>query len=323
MSDLLDRPVGSLPRRSRRPDRIEPFLDMMSAERGAAALTLTGYRQDLEGLAVHLAARGLAVETADPTALRGFLVALDDAGLAASSVARKLSAMRQFFGFLYREGIRPDDPTVVIDGPKRAQSLPKLLSEAEVELLLDAARDQPGPEGARCLAMLEILYASGMRVSELVGLPLAAAKRDPRVLIVRGKGDKERMVPVGAPAQAALRTYLEVRSTFLPGGGAAGDTARPSPWLWPSRGADGHVTRQRFGQMLKALAVSVGIDRSRVSPHVLRHAFASHLLARGADLRSVQQMLGHADISSTQIYTHVLDARLQDLVHGHHPLAER
>jgi len=307
------------PRRPRRPDRIGPFLDMMAAERGASPNTLAGYRKDLEGFVAHLAERGLTPDTADATAVRGYLVALDEKGLAASSVARKLSAVRQLFRFLFAEGIRTDDPTLVVDGPKQGRALPKLLSEEEVSLLLAAAHAQPGAEGLRLAAMLEILYASGLRVSELVGLPLAAVKRDPRVVIVRGKGDKERLVPVGGPARQALEAYLAARDRFVPGR----DRGATSPWLWPSRGAEGHVTRQRFAQMLKELAVLVGIDRDKVSPHVLRHAFASHLLAHGADLRSVQQMLGHADISTTQIYTHVLDARMQALVRDHHPLARR
>jgi integrase/recombinase XerD len=231
-----------------------------------------------------------------------------------STAARRLSALRQFFRFLYAEGLRADDPCGILDSPRRGRALPKILQEDEVDRLLAAAAARPGPEGCRLNALVELCYATGMRVSELVGLPLAAVARDPRVLIVRGKGDKERMVPLGDSARRAIRSYLAARDRFV------GKTD-VSPWLFPGR-AGQHLTRHRFAQLLKELAGEAGIDHRRVSPHVLRHAFASHLLHHGADLRAVQQMLGHADISTTQIYTHVLDERLRRLVAEHHPLAK-
>jgi integrase/recombinase XerD len=234
--------------------------------------------------------------------------------LAPRTGARRLSALRQFYRFLYAEGLRGDEPTAALDSPHQGRPLPRVLSESEVDALLAAARSRDGPEGLRLAALVEVLYATGLRVSELVALPLAAVRRDPRVLLVRGKGGKERMVPLGEPAREALSAYLEVRRRFCPAG-------RDPRWLFPSRAASGHLTRHRFAQLLKALAVEAGVDPGKVSPHVLRHAFASHLLEHGADLRAVQQMLGHADISTTQIYTHVLNERLRRLVETHHPLA--
>jgi integrase/recombinase XerD len=215
-----------------------------------------------------------------------------------------------------RDGIRQDDPTVGVDTPRLARALPKFLSEDEVAALLAAARSWSGAEGVRLVCLLELLYATGLRISELVSLPLAAARRRPRFLMVRGKGGRERIVPLGQPAREALAAYLDRRMHFAPGG-------RGSPWLFPSRGAGRHLTRQRCGQLLKSLAAGAGLDPGRLSPHVMRHAFASHLLDHGADLRSVQQMLGHADIATTQIYTHVLGDRLRRLVETAHPLARR
>jgi integrase/recombinase XerD len=231
-----------------------------------------------------------------------------------------LSALRQFYRFLFAEGLRADDPTAKIDSPRQGRALPKILSEDEVGRLLAGAHAAPGVEGLRLAALLELLYATGLRVSELVSLPAGAVARDPRVLIVRGKGGKERMIPLSAPAREALGRY---RAALRAPARRAGRPARghESKWLFPSRGRSGHLTRQRVAQRLKALAAEVGIDPAKVSPHVLRHAFASHLLDHGADLRSVQKMLGHADISTTQIYTHVLNARLKSLVHEHHPLS--
>jgi integrase/recombinase XerD len=299
--------------------RLEAFLEMLAAERGAARLTMAAYRNDLANLGGFLALRGQSLETADAAALHAYLAASGSRRLAPRTLARRLSAMRQFYRFLLSEGARADDPTAQLDAPRLGRPLPKILAEDEVERLIATAAAWPGDEGARLRCLVEMLYATGLRVSELVGLPLAAALRDPRFLLVRGKGGKERLVPLSSPARQALAAYLECRKAFLPQGAAA-TTAR---WLFPSRGAAGHLTRQRCGQVLKELALSAGLDPARLSPHVLRHAFASHLLDHGADLRSVQQMLGHADIATTQIYTHVQGERLRRLVETAHPLAQR
>ncbi len=294
---------------------VEAFLEMLMAERGAAHNTYQAYRRDLAHFAAHLAAAKGAIEAADATQIRSYLSHLDEMGISASTAARRLSSLRQFYGFLAAEGIRPDDPTADIDSPRRGRVLPKILSEAEVEKLFDEAAKHTGLQGVRLRALLETLYATGLRVSELVTLPLSAILGEPGLLLVRGKGDKERVVPLSDPAIKALEAYLAVRRGFV-----TADTE--VNWLFPSRGKSGWLSRQRFAKMLKELALEAGIDPARVSPHVLRHAFASHLLANGADLRAVQQMLGHADISTTQIYTHVLDARLKSLVETHHPLAQ-
>jgi integrase/recombinase XerD len=293
---------------------VEAFLEMLAAERGAAPLTLAAYRTDLADFARALA--GDAIETSATEDLRQYLSRLAKAQLAPRTAARRLSALRQFYRFLVLEGIRPDDPTAALDAPRLGRALPKLVSEAEATQLLAAARAKPGPEGLRLACLLELLYGSGLRVSELVGLPLAATRGDQRFLIVRGKGDKERLVPLGAPARAALAAYLTVRGHFL----GADESSR---WLFPSRSAEGHLTRRWCGALLKELALLAGLDPARLSPHVLRHAFATHLLDHGADLRSVQAMLGHADIVTTQIYTHVAGDRLQRLVAEHHPLARK
>jgi len=293
---------------------IESFLEMLAAERGASQNTLANYGRDLDYFADFLAGRGVAPDAAVAEDLRAFLAAQDRAGMAPSTVARRLSVLRQYHRFLFREGLRSLDPATAIDGPRKGRSLPKILSEAEVEGLLAEVHRHKGPDGLRLAALVELLYATGLRATELVSLPLAAVAREPRVLVVRGKGGRERMVPLNDAAREALRDYLAIRSRFLPGG-------RPSKWLFPSRGASGHLTRHRLGQLLKQLAIEAGLRVDKVSPHVLRHAFASHLLDHGADLRSVQQMLGHADISTTQIYTHVLNERLRALVQDHHPLA--
>jgi integrase/recombinase XerD len=288
---------------------------MLAAERGAVPLTIGAYRHDLDDLARFLAARNSDLAAADEAALHAYLAAAA-AALAPRSLARRLSAIRQFYKFLVRDGIRQDDPTAGLDAPRLGRTLPKFLSEAEVAALLAAARAWPGADRVRLICLLELLYATGLRITELVRLPLAAAQRNPRFLVVRGKGGRERIVPLGEPSRQALAAYLATRTD----GGAGG---RASPWLFPSRGARGHLTRQRCGQLLKSLAIRAGLDPGRLSPHVLRHAFASHLLDRGADLRSVQQMLGHADIATTQIYTHVLGDRLRRLVETAHPLARR
>jgi len=292
---------------------VELFLEMMSAERGAARATLKNYQRDLENFAKFAGGEGARVSSVDTGVIRNYLAFMANAGLAASTAARRLSALRQFFGFLYAEGLRSDDPCIPVDGPRRNRPLPKVLAENEVERLLIEARKKSGPGGARLVALVETLYAAGLRVSELVSLPVSVATSDTRIIMVRGKGDKERIVPLSEAAKKAIVDYVDVRPVFLKNG-------EPSPWLFPSRGASGHLTERRFGQMIKELAYDAGIEFSRVSPHVLRHAFASHLLAHGADLRAVQQMLGHADISTTQIYTHVLEERLKEIVTRHHPL---
>ncbi len=295
---------------------LDCFLEMLIAERGAAANTVEAYRRDLVDCARFLAGSGRAeLDRADTDTLRAYVQAQSAAGLSARSLARKISTLRQFFGFLFAEGIRSDDPSTGLDPPRQGQRLPKYLSEREVTALLEAAAARSGDAALRLTALLELLYATGLRVSELVGLPVSALARDGSVLVVRGKGGKERMVPLTAPARRAVAAYLPVRRRF---GGGEGN----SPWLFPSRGRQGHLTRTRFGQLMKELAIEAGIDPARVSPHVLRHSFASHLIAHGADLRSVQQMLGHADIATTQIYTHILDSRLQALVNAAHPLAK-
>ncbi len=294
------------------------FFEMLLAERGVSANTLEAYGRDLTLCDEFLAGRDRDLATAEREDLSAFLQHLAAQGMSPRTAARRLSSLRQFYRFLVTDGLRADDPTATLDAPRLGRALPKILAEGEVDALLQAAHRRSGPEGLRLAVILELLYATGLRVSELVGLPLSAAGRDPRVLLVRGKGGKERMVPLSAPAQRALSAYRDARKAFL---SRAGDTGQ-SRWLFPSRGGSGHLTRHRVGQLLKELALEAGLDPAKVSPHVLRHAFASHLLHHGADLRAVQQMLGHADISTTQIYTHVLSERLRSLVQDHHPLAQ-
>jgi len=297
------------------------FLDMLAAERGAGANTLDAYRRDLADLAAHLRGRRKSFATAATDDLRDYLAALGERGFKSTTVARRLSAARQLFRFLYAEGHRGDDPAAVLEGPKRGLALPKMLSVAEVDQLLAQARaaaeDAALPPGqrlraARLLCLLEVAYATGLRVSELVALPAAAARRDQRMLVVRGKGGRERLVPLNDAAKRAMADYL----ALLP------EAAAKSKWLFPSFGDSGHLTRQHFARELKELAAAAGIAGTRISPHVLRHAFASHLLHNGADLRVVQTLLGHADISTTQIYTHVIEDRLKSLVRDLHPLAD-
>jgi integrase/recombinase XerD len=299
------------------------FLDMLAAERGAGANTLEAYTRDLDDLAHHLAGTRKTIAAATTADLRAYLAALARRGFKPSSVARRLSAVRQLYRFLYAEGHRGDDPAAVIEGPKRGRPLPKVLSIGEVDRLLstahagaaDAARsDAERLRALRLACLLEVLYATGLRVSELIALPASAARRDERMLVVRGKGGKERLVPLNEAAKRAMRAYL--------GRLAEADRDTGSKWLFPSFGESGHLTRQHAARELKALAGAAGLSAERVSPHVLRHAFASHLLQNGADLRIVQTLLGHADISTTQIYTHVLDERLKSLVRDLHPLAE-
>jgi integrase/recombinase XerD len=302
---------------------IELFLDMLAAERGAARNTLAAYARDLTDFTAQLGAAGRTVARASTDDLRAYLGSLDKRSFAPSSVARRLSAIRQLYRFLYAEGHRPDDPSAVIEGPKRGRALPKVLSIAEVDRLLAHARvgmeqaERSLPErlrAARLACLIEVLYATGLRVSELMALPISAAERNARMLIVRGKGNKERLVPLNEAAKTAMRQYL----ALLPEAGGG----QKAKWLFPSFGEAGHLTRQHFARELKTLAAGSGLRSSQVSPHVLRHAFASHLLHNGADLRVVQTLLGHADISTTQIYTHVLAERLKSLVRDLHPLGE-
>ncbi len=299
------------------------FLDMLAAERGAGRNTLEAYGRDLDDLADFLGRAKKTIATATTADLRAYLASLAGRGFKASSVARRLSAIRQLYRFLYAEGYRKDDPAAVIEGPKRGRALPKVLSIAEVDRLLErahAAAKDPRSDAERLRALrlaclLEVLYATGLRVSELIALPATAARRDERMLVVRGKGNNERLVPLNTAAKTAMRSYLAAL--------AETDRAADSKWLFPSFGESGHITRQHVARELKTLAAAAGIGAERVSPHVLRHAFASHLLQNGADLRAVQTLLGHADISTTQIYTHVLDERLKSMVRDLHPLGEK
>lgn len=297
--------------------QIETFLEMMAAERGASPRTLEAYRRDLEDFAGFLKSDVAKAGTDD---LRRYLTHMQRAALAPRTASRRLSCLRQFYKFLYGEGTRSDDPAAALDSPRLGRSLPKFLTEDEVDHLLAAARDLEGIKALRASALLELLYAAGLRVSELVSLPLAAVRgKPPNIkpeIIVRGKGAKEHMIPIGDAARAAVSAYLDVRHAFIPA------SAKTSARLFPAPGREGHFTRGGFSVLLKDIAVRAGIMPSRVSPHVLRHSFATHLLARGADLRSLQQMLGHADISTTQIYTHILDERLKKLVQDSHPLAK-
>jgi len=297
------------------------YLDMLAAERGAGANTLAAYRRDLEDLSAYLKGQSRSIAKAGTQDLRDYLSELSSRGMRVTTVARRLSAIRQLYRFLYAEGHRTDDPAAVLQGPKRARSLPKTLSIAEVDRLLRtaAASDPASPlpmrlRAARLACLVELLYATGLRVSELVALPASAARKDARVIIVRGKGNKERMVPLNDAAKRAMAAYLALLKES--------DDAAQSKWLFPSFGDSGHLTRQHFARELKTLAASAGLRAAQVSPHVLRHAFASHLLHNGADLRVVQTLLGHADISTTQIYTHVLEERLKSLVRDLHPLAQ-
>jgi integrase/recombinase XerD len=301
---------------------LESFLEMLAAERGAAENTLVGYRRDLEDFSDFLGKRKLADGRSDD--ISAYLSDLTKRGFAESSQARRLSALKQFFKFLYSEGIREDDPTRTLSAPKKRSSLPKVLSMDEVDTLIEVARlgtTKPQKSTAarlrsqRMYALIEVLYATGLRVSELVSLPVQAAMRDARLIEIKGKGGKERLVPLSHAAQAAMKDYVAQRS--------AEGAYKNSPWLFPSHGDSGHLTRQHFARELKDLATAAGLNASKISPHVLRHAFASHLLQNGADLRVVQQLLGHSDISTTQIYTYVLDERLRELVESAHPLADK
>ena len=321
-----------MPKRSSTPNRsseaarlIEQCLEMLVAERGASANTLAAYQRDLWDFANHLSKHKLNILAVDRAHLERFHAGLTAKGLSAATVARKLSALRQLFQFLYTEKHRADNPAATLETPKQGRRLPGTLSHKQLDALLAAATADTAPSGIRLAAMLELLYSAGLRVSELVGLKRAALQSRPNstkvetdAIIVRGKGSKERLVPVGGAARRALSAYLEIREEFLPG---EKGKKKESLYLFPYHRAEGYITRQQLGVMLKDLAIKAGINPDDISPHTLRHSFASHLLEGGADLRVIQELLGHADIATTQIYTHVNRDRLQQLVQENHPLA--
>lgn len=298
---------------------VQTFLEAQAAELDAATNTQLAYARDLQAFAEWLADKSLHYGTATLDNIESYLIDCEAEGLAKSTRARRLSAVKQLYRFAFDEGWRDDNPAIQIKGPGRAQRLPKTLEIAEVDRLLDAARNSPR-DRLRNTCLMELLYATGMRVTELVSLPVSAARGDPRMLLVRGKGGKERLVPLSPPARTALAAYLVGRDDAEELARREGTPA--SKFLFPSRGAAGHMTRQRFFGLIKEFAVAGGVSPEKVTPHTLRHAFATHLLAGGADLRSIQTMLGHADVATTEIYTHVLDARLKELVLDHHPLAK-
>ena len=303
---------------------VEAFLEAIVSERGASRNTVEAYRRDLDDYVDFLAAKGENALSSTSADARRYLAECGAGGLAASSLARRLSALRQFHKHLYAEGRRADDPTIALEGPRRPRPLPKVLSVAEVARLIEVAREgldapeRPARErlaAARLACLIELVYASGLRVSELVALPKSAARAREPLIAVRGKGNKERLAPISEPARAAMKCYREALDQLAPGLAAG-------PWLFPADSMSGHLTRQAFARDLKTVAAAAGLPAARVSPHVLRHAFASHLLQNGADLRVVQDLLGHADISTTQIYTHVLDERAQAMVRDLHPLSD-
>jgi len=308
---------------------INLFLDMLAAEQGAGDNTLQAYRRDLTDFSAFLTRSGQTFVGADTQQLRDYLADLDTRGFKSSSVARRLSAMRHLFRFLLNERVRKDDPAAILSGPKRGRGLPKVLSISDVDRMLTRAKELTLTAEASALqrlramrlyCLLEVLYATGLRVSELVSLPVSASRRDARMIVVRGKGDKERLVPLNDASRQAMADYLAAMETLRSGKSKG---AGSSKWLFPSFGESGHLTRQHFARDLKELAAAAGLAPRLVSPHVLRHAFASHLLHNGADLRIVQTLLGHTDISTTQIYTHVVEERLKSLVRDLHPLAEK
>ncbi|RAK65517.1 site-specific tyrosine recombinase XerD [Phenylobacterium kunshanense] len=302
---------------SRGGDWTEAFLEMMSVERAAARNTLNAYARDLADAGAFLAARGPGLDGASAEDVEAYFADLGARGLSPATAARRRAAVRQFYRFVLGEGWRTDDPSRRVEAPKKGRPLPKILSREEMDRLIAAAAARDGAQGLRFGCMVELAYASGLRISELTALPLAALARDPAYLIVEGKGGKERLAPLNDTARATVKAYLDVRPQFLPKGDKA------NPWLFPSRGKAGRLTPRRFAQVLDEAAADAGIDPVRVSPHVLRHAFATHLLEGGADLRVVQKLLGHADIGTTQIYTHVATDRLREVVATKHPLAKK
>lgn len=309
---------------------VDAFLEMLTTERGAAHNTRQAYWRDLADVSLYLRNNlGVEINVATTDQLKTYLKDLSNkkhtkgaktAQIATRTVARRLSALRQYYRYMISENKRNDDPTSTIDSPKQGRTLPKTLSEEEVSRLIDTAGQGGRPENVRLVCLLEMLYATGLRVSELVGLPMSAIDEDVQFVTVSGKAGRERMVPMSGPAQEAVNKYLAVRKHFI----GANDTSNQQQWVFPSRTSEsGHLTRQRFAQLLKDLARAAEVDEDRVSPHVLRHAFATHLLSRGADLRSVQKMLGHADIATTQIYTHILENQKKDTVEENHPLSKK
>ncbi|MBI1405596.1 MAG: tyrosine recombinase [Caulobacter sp.] len=295
----------------------EAFLEMMAAERGAARNTLTAYGRDLEDAAAFLKGRGVGFGDAAAEDIEAWFIDLSARGLSAATASRRRSAVRQFYRFVLGEGWRGDDPSRRVEAPKKGRSLPRVLTREEVDRLIAAASARDGGQGLRLACLIELTYASGLRVSELTGLTLAALARDPAYLIIKGKGGKERLAPLNPAARSAVKAWLAARPGFLPKG------VKESPWLFPSRGRAGRLTPRRFSQLLEEAAIAAGIDPARVSPHVLRHAFATHLLEGGADLRVVQTLLGHSDIATTQIYTHVAGDRLREVVESKHPLGRK
>ena len=305
----MEKPVNPL---------IDSFLNMLVAERGATVNTVSAYLNDISHFKKYLTENEIdsKIESCSKDSISNYIKYLSKNGLNPRTATRRLSSLRQFFLFLQSENHRSDNPTNNVDGPRQIKSLPKLLSEEEVEQLFEHANQIVGPEGIRLVCLLEIVYAAGLRVSELISLPNTPLPQDQNILLVRGKGGKERLVPLTISAIDSINAYREVRHVFL-------KSNRESKFLFPSRSKEGFLTRRRVGQLLKDLAIASNIDPEKVSPHVLRHAFATHLLDHGADLRSLQKMLGHADISTTQIYTHVLSKRLMSVVSSHHPLTKK
>jgi integrase/recombinase XerD len=296
---------------------IDAFLEMMAVERAAARNTLTAYGNDLDDARAFLAGRRDDLDTASAETIEAYFADLGAKGLSPATAARRRSAVRQFYRFVLGEGWRADDPSRRVEAPKAGRPLPKVLSREAVERLIAAAAAKDGAQGLRLACMVELLYASGLRISELLNLPLAMIARDPAFLMVKGKGGKERLAPLNDAARTAVKAYLEVRAGFLPKG------VKDSPWLFPSRGKGGRLTARRVSQLLEDAAIAAGLDRETVSPHVLRHAFATHLLEGGADLRVIQTLLGHADIATTQIYTHVAGDHLAQVVKSKHPLGRK
>nr|WP_295111586.1 tyrosine recombinase [uncultured Caulobacter sp.] len=296
---------------------VDAFLEMMAVERAAARNTLTAYGKDLDDARTFLAGSGMDLDDADAETVEAYFQDLAARGLSPATAARRRSAVRQFYRFVLGETWRTDDPSRRVAAPKAGRPLPKVLEREEIERLLAAATQKDGAQGLRLTCIIELIYASGLRISELLALPLSALARDPAYLIVKGKGGKERLAPLNDAARTAVKAYLTARPSFLPKG------AKESAWLFPSRGSTGRLTARRVGQLLEDAAIAAGVDREKVSPHVLRHAFATHLLEGGADLRVIQTLLGHADIATTQIYTHVAGEHLAHVVQTKHPLGRK